>query len=175
MRLFQMAFLMLLLQVAALPLASKDFAPCAPRSEAAVQMAQAAGWDSCQGIPSAEQVGIPAPPGAEISTVSSAGAQLAGIVLLSPAPMNEVVDFYKKSLTPNDGWKWNEVLGIFYQGESVSDALFLKIPSVRVSSVPDPSVESFLVEKAFRDKVKTKIEIHYAPPQAANSTPPNKG
>ena len=125
--------------------------------------------------PSAEQVGIPAPPGAETSTVSSGGTDLPGIVLLSPAPMNEVVDFYKKSLSPNDGWKWNEALGTFYRGESVSDALFLKIPAVRVSSVPDPSVESFLVEKAFRDKVKTKIEIHYAPPQAANSTTPSKG
>jgi hypothetical protein len=175
MRYFLSAVLMLLIPTLALPLAGKDFAPCAPRSEAAVQMSQTTGWDSCQGIPSAEQVGIPAPPGAAISTVSSGGMDLPGVILLSTAPANEVVEFYKKSLKPGDGWKWNDVLGVFYRGDSVSDALFLKIPSVRISAVPDPSAESFLVDEAFRDKVKTKIEIHYKPVQVANTQPANKG
>jgi hypothetical protein len=169
MRLFPFIALLFTFLAAPLPLASKDFAPCAPRSPAAIQMAEAAGWNSCQGIPSAEQVGIPAPPGAEISTLSNAGMNMPGIDLLSPAPVNEVVNFYKKSLNASDGWNWNEVMQIFYRGDSISDALFLKIPSVRISAVTDPSAESFLVAEAFRDKAKTKIEIHYKPAQAANA------
>jgi hypothetical protein len=158
-----------------LPLAAKDFAPCAPRSATALQMAETTGWNTCQGIPSAEQVGIPAPPGGEISTLSNLGINLPGIDLLSPAPMNEIVDFYKKSLAAGEGWKWNETLQIFYRGDSVSDALFLKIPSVRISAVSDPTAESFLVDESFRDKAKTRIEIHYKPVQAANAQPTGKG
>jgi hypothetical protein len=175
MRLSPLAALIFLVHVLAAPMAGKDFAPCAPRSETAVQMSQTTGWDSCRGIPSAEQVGIPVPPGAEVSTLSRGGTDLPSVVLLATAPMSQIVNFYKKSLTPNDGWQWNDVLGVFYKGESVSDALFLKIPSVRISAVPDPSVESFLVDKAFRDKVKSRIEIHYEPPRKANAIPANKG
>jgi hypothetical protein len=175
MRLFQIAILISLLPLAAISLTAKDFAPCAPRSAMAKQMAQDTGWDSCQGIPSADQVGIPAPPGGEISSLSSLGINLPGIDLLSPVPMNEIVDFYKKSLSASDGWKWNNVLQIFYRGDSVSDALFLKIPSVRISAVTDPATESFLVDQAFRDKAKTRIEIHYAPVRTAGAPPAPKG
>jgi hypothetical protein len=175
MRLFRFAALISLLPLAAFRLPAKDFAPCAPRSEMARQMARGTGWDSCQGIPPAEQVGIPAPPAGEITTFSSLGINLPGIELLSPAPVNEIVDFYKKSLPASDGWKWNEVLQIFYRGDSVSDALFLKIPSVRISAVSDPAAESFLVEEAFRDKAKTRIEIHYKPVRTASAPASSKG
>jgi hypothetical protein len=175
MRLFRFAIPILLLPMAAISLPAKDFAPCAPRSQMARQMAEDAGWNSCQGIPSAEQVGIPAPPGGEISSLSNLGINLAGIGLLSPAPVNEIVDFYKKSLPASDGWKWNEALQIFYRGDSVSDALSLKIPSVRISAVSDPAAESFLVNEAFRDKAKTRIEIHYKPLRTAGAAPASKG
>ena len=175
MRSIRYAALLLPTLLLALPGTAKDFAPCAPRSPDALQMAETAGWNSCQGIPSAEQVGIPAPPGGEISTLSSLGMNLPGVELLSPIPMNEVVDFYKKSLTASDGWKWNQVLGIFYRGGSVSDALFLKVPSVRISAVSDPAGESFLVAESFRAKAKTRIEIHYKPVQAANTQQTKKG
>jgi hypothetical protein len=175
MRLFRFAVLLSLLPMAAIALPAKDFAPCAPRSQMARQMAQDTGWDSCQGIPSADQVGIPAPPGGEISSLSNLGINLPGIELLSPTPLNEIVNFYKKSLSVSDGWKWNAVLQIFYRGDSVSDALFLKIPSVRISAVSDPAAESFLVDEAFRNKAKTRIEIHYKPVRTTGAPPASKG
>lgn len=174
MRSLRLTALALTALIVTLPATAKEFAPCAPPSETAREMAQATGWNSCQGIPSAEQVGIPAPPEGEVSTLSNLGMNLPGIVLLSPVAMNEVVDFYKKSLAASDGWKWNEALAMFYRGDSVSDGLSHKIPSVRISAVTDPAAESFLVAESFRAKAKTRIEIHYRPVQAPSTPPAGK-
>ena len=149
---------------------AKEFAPCAPRSQEAIELNQATGWDTCAGIPSQEEVGIPAYPESRVTSAAGGGFNLPRVTLLSTSPLEEVVEFYKKSLDAT-GWKWNETLSIFYQGDSVGDALAMKSPSIRISPATDAADGYFLVDKAFRGTVKTEIEIHYKPVQAAGPSP----
>lgn len=163
MRLYFCTLLLLTMFGPAISALAKDFAPCAPPSETAREMAQATGWISCQGVPSKETVGIPPYPNASVARATGGGTYLPSVVLLSADPDTKVIEFYKKALTAQDGWHWNELSKIFYRGGSITDAMSLTIPSVQISAVSDGADNFFLVSKDFRSRVKSKIEIHYKP------------
>jgi hypothetical protein len=153
---------------------AKDFAPCAPPSETAREMAQATGWISCQGVPSEETVGVPPYPNAAVARATSGGTYLPSVVLLSTDPDTRVIEFYKKALSSQDGWHWNDLLKIFYKGGSISEAMAMTIPSVQISPVTDGADNFFLVSKDFRSRVKSKIEIHYRQLSATAASPPGQ-
>jgi hypothetical protein len=148
---------------------AKPFAPCAPLSQAATEMLQTTGWNPCQGIPDQESVGVPAYPDAQVSSVSAGGASHPSVTLLSADPVEKVAAFYTQSLMPQKEWKWNEDLKVFYRGDSVLDALTGKAPSVQIFDVSGEGDSFFMVAKAFRSTVRSKIVIHYAPPGAGGS------
>jgi hypothetical protein len=149
---------------------AKPFAPCAPLSQAATEMLQTTGWNPCQGIPGQATVGAPAYPGARISAVSGGGFNLPSVTLLSADPEAKVLAFYKQALTPQQGWKWNEDLKLFYRGDSVLDGLTGKVPSVQINDVSGEGDSFFLVDKAFREKVQSKIVIAYSPAATAGAS-----
>jgi hypothetical protein len=163
--------ILLLVTIAGLagPAIAKEFAPCAPPSETAREMAAATGWISCQGVPSQETVGVPPYSNAAVARATSGGTDLPSVVLLSTDTDASVIAFYKKVLGIQDGWQWNDALKIFYKGGSVTDAMSLKVPSVQISPVTDGADNFFLVSKDFRSRVKSKIEIHYKPSPAATA------
>lgn len=142
---------------------AKPFAPCAPLSQAATEMLQATGWNPCQGIPNQEAVGVSAYPGARVSSVSAAGTSHPSLTLLSADPVGKVAAFYKQSLTPEKGWKWNNDLKVFFRGDSVLNAITGQVPSVQIFDVSGEGDSFVMVAKDFRLAVRSKIVIHYAP------------
>jgi hypothetical protein len=142
---------------------AKPFAPCAPLSQAAIEMLQTTGWNPCQGIPDLETVGIPPYPGAQVTSVSAAGTSHPAVTLLSADPVAKVAAFYTPLLTPHEGWKWNDALKILFRGDSVLDAITGKVPSVQIFDVSGEGDSFFSVAKAFRSTVRSRIVIHYAP------------
>ncbi len=150
--------------------AAKPFAPCAPLSPAATEMLQTTGWNPCQGIPEEEAVGVPAYPDALVSSISVEGFRHPSLTLLSPDPAAKVQAFYQKALTPQQGWKWNGTLKVFYRGDSLMNALTGQAPAVQIFDVSGEGNSFFLIDPAFCARVETKLVIHY-PPRAAAARP----
>ncbi len=134
---------------------------------------QATGQTPCQGAPTRSDIVIPPYPGAVLAQWSAGGSgMLPGVTLLSTDPPEQVIAFYRKFTEGEAGWKYESGLGIFYRGDSLTDALALTAPSVRISDTTGLTDAYVLIDPAFRSQVKARIEIHYRRGQPEAAAPP---
>ena len=121
-------------------------------------------------VPTKDEVGIPAYPGAVISSVSAPSTDttkykqevLPFVILVSTDNPNNVVAFYKRNLTKNKGWNYNEEFRTFVKGKT-GTALTGFVPTVSIRDEDGENFDLVYVDQGLKNRLKTRIEITYKP------------
>jgi len=119
-------------------------------------------------VPSKDEVGIPAYPGAVISSVSAPKQDtikyeqevMAFVNLVTGDPPSSVVSFYKKTLTKDKGWNYTEEYKTFVKGQT-QNALTGFVPTVRIRDESGDNFDLVYVDPNYKKNLKTRIEITY--------------
>ena len=119
-------------------------------------------------VPSKDEVGIPAYPGALISSVSAPKADtikyekevMAFVNLVTGDPSSSVIAFYKKILTKDKGWNYDEEYKTFIKGQT-QNALTGFVPTVKIRDESGDNFDLVYVDPNYRKNLKTRIEITY--------------
>ena len=121
-------------------------------------------------VPTKDEVGIPAYPGAVISSVSAPSTDttkykqevLPFVILVSTDNPDNVVAFYKRNLTKEKGWSYNEDLKTFVKGKD-ANALTGFVPTVAIRDESGENFDLVYVDEGLKNRLKTRIEITYKP------------
>jgi len=147
-------------------LAQSPFAPWAKLSSDAPKEIEARKYP----VPTKDEVGIPAYPGAVISSVSAPSTDtvkykqevLPFVILVARDIPENVINFYKRNLTEEKGWNYNEELRTFVKGPvgSVSTGF---VPLVAIRDESGEHFDLVYVDQDLKNGLNTRIEITYNP------------
>jgi len=123
-------------------------------------------------VPSEDEVGIPAYPGAVISSVSAPKTDtvkyeqevMAFVNLVTSDPASSVISFYKKILTNDKGWNYSEEYKTFVKGQTIN-ALTGFVPTVKIRDERGDNFDLVYVDPNYKKNLKTRIEVTYKPPK----------
>ncbi|MBN1448717.1 MAG: hypothetical protein JXA28_12365 [Bacteroidetes bacterium] len=137
------------------------FAPWAPVTEAASYLIKE------KFTPRAEEVGLPAYPGAVIihsGRIGSAQVQphRLNVTLATPDDQAAVVAFYRERLTTSDGWEYLDKAHVFQKGTGM-DYMEKSVPTVSLTSIETDGSESMYLPDGYLNDFRTKILIQYPP------------
>jgi hypothetical protein len=146
--------------------AQSPFAPWAKLSSDAPKEISARKYP----VPSKDEVGIPAYPGAYISSVSAPKQDtiryeqevMAFVNLVTSDPVSSVISFYKKILTKDKGWNYSEEYKTFVKGQTVN-ALTGFVPTVKIRDERGDNFDLGYVDPNYKKNLKTRIEVTYKP------------
>ena len=121
-------------------------------------------------VPSKTEVGIPAYPGAFISSVSAPRQDtieykkevLPFVILVSTDTPSKVISFYKKVLTKDKGWNYSEEYKTFVKGK-IGSSLTGFVPSVAIRDDNGQNFDLVYVDEGLKNGLKSRIEITYKP------------
>jgi len=121
-------------------------------------------------VPTKEEVGISPYPGAFISSVSAPSTDttkykqevLPFVILVSTDNPDNVVAFYKRNLTKEKGWSYNEDLKTFVKGKGVN-ALTGFVPTVAIRDESGNNFDLVYVDEVLKNRLKSRIQITYKP------------
>lgn len=119
-------------------------------------------------VPSKDEVGVPAYPGAVISSVSAPKEDtvkyetevLAFVNLVSTDSPSNVVAFYQKKLTKASGWTYSEEYKTFVKGDT-KGALTGFVPTVKIRDESGDNYDLVYVDPNLKQNLKSRIEIKY--------------
>ena len=119
-------------------------------------------------VPSTDEVGIPAYPGAVISSVSAPKQDtikyeqevIAFVNLVTTDPSSSVISFYKKNLSKEKGWNYSEEYKTFVKGQTIN-ALTGFVPTVKIRDESGDNYDLVYVDPNYKKNLKTRIEITY--------------
>lgn len=121
-------------------------------------------------VPTKEEVGIPAYPGAVISSVSAPSTDtikykqevLPFVNLVTTDSPENVIGFYKTYLTEDKGWNYSEEIQTFVKGpiSSVSTGF---VPTVAIRDESGEHFDLVYVDQNLKNELHTRIEITYSP------------
>ena len=148
--------------------AQSPFAPWAKLSSDAPKEISARKYP----VPSKDEVGIPAYPGAYISSVSAPKQDtikyeqevMAFVNLVTSDPASSVISFYNKILTKDKGWSFSEEYKTFVKGQTVN-ALTGFVPTVKIRDESGNNFDLVYVDPNYKKNLKTRIEVTYKPPK----------
>ena len=148
--------------------AQSPFAPWAKLSSDAPKEISARKYP----VPSKDEVGIPAYPGAYISSVSAPKQDtikyeqevMAFVNLVTSDPASSVISFYKKILTKDKGWNYSEEYKTFVKGQTIN-ALTGFVPTVKIRDESGDNYDLVYVDPNYKKNLKTRIEVTYKPPK----------
>lgn len=143
---------------------AEPFAPMAKLNGKGLKMQKLSGEteaDRLQKVPSIEEVGVPPYPGAVIISIiiDESGQMMPGLNLVSTDPPEKVRAWYKENL---QGWRWSEMLELFYQGEGELKNLAQVMTTPTINALP---LSSEAIDMRFSDVpgAQTRIQITYQP------------
>ena len=121
-------------------------------------------------VPLKSEVDIPPYPGAVLTSVSAPNEDttkyhreaLPFIILVTTKSPDEVIQFYKAVLSPEEGWQYTEEYKGFVKGEILS-ALTGFVPGVGIREENGEEFDLVYVDKNLRSELKTRIKIFYKP------------
>lgn len=121
-------------------------------------------------VPTKDEVGIPAYPGAVISSVSAPREDtlefkkevLPFVILVSKDSPEQVISYYKKKLTKAGGWNYNEEFKTFVKGPPGS-SLTGFVPAVAIRDESGENFDLVHVDESLKSNLKSRIEITYDP------------
>jgi len=121
-------------------------------------------------VPTKDEVGIPAYPGAVISSLSAPSTDttkyqqevLPFVILVSTDSPDNVVAYYKRNLTKEKGWTYSEEYRTFVKGKTGS-VLTGFVPAVAIRDEEGENFDLVYVDEGLKTRLKTRIEITYKP------------
>lgn len=121
-------------------------------------------------VPTKDEVGIPAYPGAVISSVSAPREDtlefkkevLPFVILVSKDSPEQVISYYKKILTKAGGWNFNEEFKTFVKGPQGA-SLTGFVPNVAIRDESGENFDLVHVDQNLKRNLKSRIEITYDP------------
>jgi hypothetical protein len=121
-------------------------------------------------VPTRDEVGIPAYPGAVISSVSAPREDtlefkkevLPFVTLVSKDNPEQVISYYKRKLTKADGWNYKEEFKTFVKGK-IGSSLTGFVPSVAIRNENGENFDLVYVDQDLKNRLKSRIEITYDP------------
>jgi hypothetical protein len=121
-------------------------------------------------VPTKDEVGIPPYPGAVISSISAPSTDttkykqevLPFVILVSIDSPDNVVAFYKRNLTKEKGWSYNEDLKTFVKGKA-ANALTGFVPTVAIRDENGENFDLVYIDEGLKNRLTTRIEITYKP------------
>ncbi len=146
--------------------AQSNYAPWAKLSSDAPSNIQARTYP----VPTKDEVGIPAYPGAVISSVSAPRTDtleykreiLPFVTLVSTHNPSKVISFYQRNLKSSMGWNYNADLRTFVKGD-IQTALTGFVPTVAIRDEDGEHFDLVNVDSNLKRNLKTRIEITYDP------------
>lgn len=143
---------------------AEPFAPMAKMNDQGLKMQKLSGEteaERLQKVPSMEEVGVPPYPGAVIISIiiDESGQMMPGLNLASTDPPEKVRAWYKEKL---QGWRWSEMLELFYQGEGELKNLAQVMTTPTINVLP---MSSEAIDMRFSDVpgAQARIQITYQP------------
>jgi len=87
--------------------------------------------------------------------------------LVSTDSPDNVVSFYKRILTGDKGWTYNEEFRTFVKGQT-SQALTGFVPAVAIRDEDGNNFDLSYVDETFKNRLKSRIQITYKPAEKKN-------
>lgn len=117
-------------------------------------------------LPTVGDVGIVAYPDALVASIGAAGLMgdsLPFINLVSPAPRDDVLAFYRQEVGTLDGWGWSGLAEVFYEGDNQMSAMAMMARSVNVTDLDLAAIDIAGIRADVRQGLRTRIQIVYDP------------